>query len=152
MGDKRFTDRIKRIEKRTKHGNSMELIAGVGAVKQAKAKAVAAHHPNVSPFLILFGGVAGVFTFGFLRDRVGLEVITSTSLEAVPTVIQDVVLVDTWITAATAFVALSALLTLYGFCRGRAAAKITSFFGASLGAVLGAGYVTLASQSPVIIG
>lgn len=144
MGDKRFMDRIKRIEKRTRRGAPVELIAGVGAVKHAKAKARrSADTPHLSPFLILFGGVAGVFAFGFLRDRIGMDVIAGTPVDAVPVVLQEVVLVDNLIAATAGFVALSALLTLFSFFRGRPAAKMMSFFGAAFGAIAGAAYVSL---------
>ncbi len=137
MGDKRFDDRLKRIESRQKTGPTAELIAGVGDVRSAQEEAKP--KKSASIILIAIGSVIGFAVFMVLRDLVGLDTIAALTPDTALYVAQSHPLIF----IAAGLVPIMAFMLLLSFFRGRRAAKMMSLTGGFVGALMGGVYAAL---------
>lgn len=144
MGDKRFEERLKRIEARARSGAGVELLAGVGDIAETRASlgtaSVAAQRHSASFLLILLGALTGYLSFDLLRDLVGLQTLVAIP----PEDLLDFLRANPPVAAAATTLALCALTAIASFLHGRRAVRLMSFSCAALGAALGAALPALA--------
>lgn len=131
MSDHRFTDRLKRIETRQRSGAPVQILAGVGDVKEAEEAAEG--KPRASLILALLGASAGVWSLQVLKNQVGLNGLLSYP----PEMLLEIALAEPMIGAAAGLLVTSALLAVISFLKGRKAFKIMSFSWAALGGAIG---------------
>jgi hypothetical protein len=74
VSDQRFTDRVKRIEKRAQRGQPVELMAGVGPIKSAREAAIARSYPLG---MLILGAVSGFVALQQVRKHMELSGMTA---------------------------------------------------------------------------
>ncbi|MEP4195858.1 MAG: hypothetical protein ABJL99_09510 [Aliishimia sp.] len=139
MTDKRFSDRLKRIDKRLAGGAKPEMLAGIGDVAHAKREAARTGFPFLS---MVMGAGLGYGALYLLNDRLGLEgalALIETPAQAVPLAQSDMAL-----GGAGAGLATLVALFLYALFKGYKAPKLHAFsFSALAGACAAAAVVLM---------
>ena len=131
--DKRFEDRLGRIETRARSGAKAELLAGVGDVRVARENALAANPVSASLITTLAGAGLGVYCSIILQD---VELPDSI---LVPSIDDLIALFSTYPIqmVAALIVIISVFLAVTSFVRGRRAARMLGFSCALIGAFAG---------------
>lgn len=139
MGDRRFEDRVKRIQRRAKQGAGPQLLAGVGDVREAQSTAEAASKPRASLLLALIGAVLGALACEVLHSHLGLEAFVTLP----PDMLLEIMTTEPIIGTASAVLGICILLALISFVRGSRAAATMSFSWAALGGALAGAIVMM---------
>lgn len=146
MCDKRFEERLKRIEARHRHGAPLDLLAGVGDVAESRAYAagnlatVAAPRASASIMLILLGALSGFLSYDILDRLVDLRALPLMPPEDLLALLQT----NQAVAAAASVLGLCALMAVASFLSGRRAVRLMSFSASALGAAIGCALPSLA--------
>lgn len=70
MSDQRFSDRLKRIEKRARGGPKADLMAGVGSIDDARQAAITESYPVLTMIVSAVTGFAALY---YLQKQIGVE-------------------------------------------------------------------------------
>lgn len=140
MMDKRFEARLKRIDARQKKGGGVELLAGVGDVREAKESAVQATPQQTSGAVILLGGGIGLAAVSTLSQLVGFD-----QMRALPPgMLIEIGLNEPMIGGAAAMLAICAFLAAWGVARGKRGRHLMSFGGAAMISAFGSAALAMA--------
>jgi len=140
MMDKRFETRLKRIDARQKKGVGVELLAGVGDLREAKQSAVQAEEQQTSGAVILLGGGIGLAAVSVLSQLVGFDQIRALP----PGMLLEIGLNEPMIGGAAAMLAICAFLTAWGVARGKRGRHMMSFGGAAVFTAVGSAALAMA--------